>query len=441
MVSPKYFGVKKCRPDRLTSYDLGMAEMINWVRRDGVRSFSVRWRQAGIAQRETFARGTSAQNERRALAFRAAVEANGNRWPEDWEPGRGTRVVDDEQTFAEFAAVYIDSRTELQPRVRLDYERKVEILREVEILGDGGRLYRPFHQPLTRITERDIKAWLSQWSRSPKTLSNYHGLISAIMAEAVYLKLIPANPCTRTGVSRRRVKEQAREVVPLTHEQYHVLLSLEKDETIRDLVAVTVLTGLRMGEVLALWAEDVDLDRAKLTVRKAWKRKGKDGEEAVPAQLSKRLKPKHVSGSGHYLGAPKSLRSKRTISLSDPAVEALRRQMRDKQPDDFIFSTGYDKPFHVANFINRKWQALARRAVSAGLPDLHFHDLRHTHASWLLNAGVPLSTIQARLGHESIQTTVDIYGHLMCGSDDGVTALLNEVAQPRLVEVPDAEAG
>jgi integrase len=397
--------------------EVGMASVSSYARKDGGVSYQVKWREGGQWQSETFRSGTTAQNERRALAFKAAVEANDNRWPFGWIRGKGFVEADvPEETFEEFASGYIDRLINVQPRQRSSYRAMVRALVAVEI--DGRR---PFSGTIASISEDDIRLWLNLDERAAKTLANYHGLLYAVMADAQRRGLIQHNPCERTGVSKRRVKEQAREVVPLSSEQFATLR--EQAGELADMLTLAVGTGMRMGELAALWVEDIDFTAQTITIRKAWKREGDAGETDVPAWIKRRLKVKHKR-TAHYLGHPKSIASKRTIVFDEEVGEALERLCANKEADDFVVSLN-GRPIHHANFTNRQWRKVLDRAVALGVPNIHFHDLRHTHASWLIADGIPLPEIQRRLGHESIQITVDTYGHLLPQGGEQVKAAIS----------------
>ncbi len=170
-----------------------------------------------------------------------------------------------------------------------------------------------------------------------------------------------------------------------------------------DFVLVAVATGLRWGELTALKVKDLDLDGAvpMLTVRRAWKRNGRGAFEITDRGST-------------YLGKPKTKQSRRRVSLTPTTVAALRRAAAGKHTDELVFTSPEGGALNRHNFYNRRWQPARRRAREAGFTKSpRFHDLRHTHAAWLLSAGVPLPVVQRRLGHQSIRITVDIYGGLL----------------------------
>jgi integrase len=174
----------------------------------------------------------------------------------------------------------------------------------------------------------------------------------------------------------------------------------------RDLVTVAVATGLRWGELTALFKNDIDFETGLLTVRRAWKRQDPDN----PVE-KKHTKAKHKM-NGMYLGAPKTKRSRRTVSVQS-VLPILERLTDSRAQDDFVFVSlsGERVPLRNQVFYEHRWQPALDEAKKHGLPMRpRFHDLRHTFVGWLIQANVPLPVIQQLLGHESIQTTIDVYG-------------------------------
>jgi integrase len=109
---------------------------------------------------------------------------------------------------------------------------------------------------------------------------------------------------------------------------------------------------------------------------------------------------------------------------SKVVAEVLRRAAHGKAPDELLFSGVTGGPIEE-HFTDRRWAAAITAAAALGLRKRpRFHDLRHTHAEWLISAGVPLPVIQKRLGHESITTTVDVYGGLLDQAHEAADAAI-----------------
>jgi len=188
-------------------------------------------------------------------------------------------------------------------------------------------------------------------------------------------------------------------------------------EHAQDLVTALVGTGVRWGEASAWRASDWDIANRRIVVARAWKYTGTSARE---------------------LGAPKTLRSRRTLAVAEQVAEALDRAALGKAPGDYLFTAPMGGPWRSHNFHEQVWQPAVAYA-NGGYPRddagnerfkhkprppwrvpaveplgkrPRIHDLRHSCASWMIARGVQLPVIQSYLGHESIKTTIDRYGHL-----------------------------
>jgi integrase len=428
-------------------------------RTDGGSSYIVRWRlggtRGGKPQHETFSKASDERNLAQAEGFKRMVTAAGEEWPEGWVRGKG--FIRDRSTVApsaglssrsveEVGSEYVDQLVDCSPGQRKRYHAQLRLLKDLDIQGTSGP-YRPFDAAINKVTEDDVKAWLIGWKRSLKTKANYHGLLFGVFSYALERHEVNEHPLIRTAPKRNKIKQSQADLRFLTEQEFASVAKAAKDDG--DLLKVTAGTGMRYGEVTALWVSDVDLKHKTIRVNKAWKRDGDNGDQDVPAWLKKQLTAKHAM-RGHHLGNPKTPKSKRTIVISDEAVKILTRLVKGKLPDDFVFVSPTGLPLHNGDYYERVWLPLMGSIRKLGVAPFRFHDLRHTHVAWLIAGGVPLPHIQGRLGHESITTTIDTYGHLLPVGDDLIaavtdTALRGEEIHPRpalrLVEGGKADAG
>jgi len=164
---------------------------------------------------------------------------------------------------------------------------------------------------------------------------------------------------------------------------------------------------MRWGEATALQVQDLRLGGPGPTVnvQRAWKRSPRGAQ------------------SSFFLGPPKTRKARRLVALAPTQVDLARRLTQGVSPEAFLFRTPTGKAWRHSNFYNRKWIPAVAAAMETGLPPRpRIHDLRHSHVAWLVAANIPLPAIQARLGHESIQTTIDRYGHLVRSLDSDISA-------------------
>ena len=216
---------------------------------------------------------------------------------------------------------------------------------------------------------------------SPKTVLNVMVVLKEMFKHAVQWGYLDANPAQYA----ERPRSEEREMEILTPPEIRRLLDAA-DEPVRTLLLCAVLTGIRRGELLGLRWEDIDLEGHRLFVRRAlWRGK---------------------------VVTPQSRRSRRTIDLA-PTLRTALAKLPSRFQGGLVFCGTDGEPIDPDNFAHRDWAGVLRRA---GLRRIRFHDLRHTYASLLIAQGAHPKYIQAQLGHASIQTTLDRYGHLTPGA-------------------------
>lgn len=399
-----------------------MASIVGRPKKDGSVTYQVKWREAGDWQIEKFG------DEDSAGQFRKLVEAHGNKWPHGWVRGLG--FVDEEPVPGDvpleaWATRYVDRLTGIEERTREDYHRDVRL--HLALIHHADIRGRVVPATIGNITQDDVTDWVraeekgkpdpdaeGKWLRKPadpKSIANRHGLLFCIVQAAIDAtpQLRTTNCCKNTSLPRTddHVDE---EMTFLERDEYQRIAAEITDPDARALADWLVGTGMRWGEATALKVQDLNLlsDRPTANVQRAWKK----AEKGAP-------------GGAFYLGPPKTKRARRLIALSPVQVALARQQVTGRAPGDFVFRAAKGGEWRHSNYYNRKWKPAVAAAVAKGLPKRpRLHDLRHTHVAWLIGANIPLPAIQLRLGHESIQTTVDRYGHLVRGLDDDITATI-----------------
>jgi integrase len=175
---------------------------------------------------------------------------------------------------------------------------------------------------------------------------------------------------------------------------------------------VALFTGLRLGEVLALRWNNVDLDHKVIHVH---------------AALEQTL------AFGIRFKSPKSKAGRRDVTMPDVLVDVLREHRKaqlelrlqlgaGKLPDDaLLFATVNGEPL-APNLVSMLWGSFAR---GSGIPEVTFHGLRHTHASQLIDQGVDIATISKRLGHATPAITLGVYAHRFQRDDGKAAAAIN----------------
>jgi integrase len=291
----------------------------------------------------------------------------------------------DGHTVKNFIDRHLDALSGVEKKTVAEYRRY--LTRDIEpTLG---------HIPLSTLSRTDISRWvnkLCEAGSSGKTIQNKLGFLSGCLNVAVKEGLMPANPAA--GVRLPRTVQ--REMTFLTKDEYALLRAAFSDRY-QPLLDFLVASGCRFSEATALTPSDVDRVNNTVRINKAWKR--------TPG-----------SGEGNYeLGQPKTRRSIRTVNVPKSVLDQL------DYGREWLFTNSHGGPIRLYSWRTNVWVkslAKARRKDSKS-PDKvvlekhpRIHDLRHTCASWLLSARVPLITVSDHLGHEDTSVTAKIYGHL-----------------------------
>lgn len=292
-------------------------------------------------------------------------------------------------TFEEFSAKWLAeyAKPRVKPSTYDGYRRYIE-----NHLNPAFGTY-----PLTAITTGQVQEFVSKQlaaGRSGKTVNNFLVPLKKMLSDAVKSGYLAYNPAA--DVERARVVHKEMRV--LTPAEVGRLLAAAEPEY-ELLFRVAVYTGVRSGELLALRWGDVDWERSQLCVRRSvW-----NGQ----------------------VGAPKSARGVRRINLGPRLLAALRAAKSEGcPPEQLIFRNREGTFLDPRNVVQRHFQPTLKLA---GLPHIRFHDLRHTFASLLIARGAHPKVIQDQLGHASIQTTLDRYGHLLPAAHEHLGAALEEL--------------
>jgi integrase len=177
---------------------------------------------------------------------------------------------------------------------------------------------------------------------------------------------------------------------------------------------------MRRGELLALKWQDIDLEKRMLQIRRILTR--------IPSKLP---------GKGFEETEPKTDKGRRSIVLPPFAVEALKRhrlrQLEEKlkagpawNDHDYVFCTSIGTHLHPTRDVLDVLKSLLKKA---GLPNIRFHDLRHSSATMLLSMKVHPKIVQEVLGHSQISMTMDIYSHVLLSMQEEAMGKINDVLQ------------
>ena len=235
---------------------------------------------------------------------------------------------------------------------------------------------------------------------SPRLVVMIHAVLHRSLNQALKLGLIGRNPASAVT----RPKLQHKEMKTLDDTQVRHLLLAAKNTRYEALLQLAVTTGMRQGELLGLRWSDFDWNSRRLRVQRQLQR---------------------IEHQGLVYCEPKTKAGRRVIVLGKSTIEKLRLhyelQQLERQfagdrwkENDLIFPSTIGTPNEPTNLI-KHFKILLKQA---GLPDIRFHDLRHTAATLMLQQGIHPKVVQERLGHSNISMTMDIYSHVLPSMQD-----------------------
>lgn len=293
-------------------------------------------------------------------------------------------------TFEELASLWLENyKTTVKPSTFENVRSKVEKMTEEHFEG----------LKLKKITVAYCQRVVIELSKSYVLYSHYLSVINRIFKYAVLMDILNSNPFDK--VIRPKSRQTQRKGNFLTKEELKEFLKLAQTATLSyffPLVHLMAYTGLRQGEALALKWSDIDFEDKKIIVNKTavW------------------IKEKQT------LQTPKTKNSKRVISIDPTTLSILKNWKKDQikiyfkngkhfeGDDNFIFTNQQGDWVQIHNFI----PYFKRFVTGHDLKPITPHGLRHTHASLLFSAGVEPKNISDRLGHSTVQITLDLYTHI-----------------------------
>ncbi len=300
----------------------------------------------------------------------------------------GVPTIIKRQTVEQYLKSWLDIiKPSIRERTWVRYEQYVR-LHAIPRIGKLS-MEKLTAQHLQRLYADRLDAGLS-----PTTVHHLHATMHKALSQAVRWNVVARNVADLVDPPRI-VKH---EMETLSPENARRLLSAATADRMEGLFTLALTTGMREGELLGLRWRDVRLDDATLEVRGSLQR----------------------VAAGLVVMEPKTKHSRRRVGLTEAAVAALRRH-RVRQAEerrrlgarwaesDFVFTDEVGMPIDATKFLRNSFRPLLR---AAGLPDMRFHDLRHTAATLVLGRGIHPKIVSEMLGHSQIAITLDLYSHV-----------------------------
>lgn len=281
----------------------------------------------------------------------------------------------------------------LKPKIKEDYAAVVRRYIKDTRLG---------HRKLGQLTPAEVQAWVNELNTrlAAQTVRNAHARLHKALAVAVRQRYIAKNVADEIELPSVRTPP----IQPLDFEQARALLAVLKGHRWEALYWLALNLGMRQGELLGLTWEALNLDAGTLRVFRQLQR------------------IKHPEGGKMFvLQSTKTKAGDRLLQLDSDLVALLREHQRVQAEEaalrgaawkntlGLVFVTDTGAPIHFSDLVKQFKGALKK----AGLPNIRFHDLRHTAATLMLADGVPLVTVSKILGHSSPAITAMIYAHAL----------------------------
>ena len=303
-------------------------------------------------------------------------------------------------------------RSQLRPSTFDGYSRTVK----AHVIPHIGGI------PLQKLSPEDLDALYAKLEESgrrdgkkgglsKKSVRHVHAIIHKALADAQRKGTVIRNVASLADAPKLSAAKR-KEMKVWTHDELARFLTLARQHRFFAAWFVASHTGMRRGEVLGLRWSDLDLDTARLSVRQA---------VIIVAYETQISDIKTDTG-------------RRTIDLCERTIEVLKkwRERQDEEQEllgaeyqdgDFVFASQDGSPVNPDYFS----QCFDRLIAKSGLPRIRLHDLRHTHATILLKAGVPVKVVSERLGHASPAFTITVYQHVMPGMQADAATLFSDL--------------
>ena len=236
---------------------------------------------------------------------------------------------------------------------------------------------------LDEITPADVRTWQNAMMKldySPQYLRKVDSLLSSVFKYGVRFFGMKVNPSKLAGSIGNY---SSKKVDFWTLEEFTEFIKYVKDQRLHLIYDILYWTGMRIGEVLALTPQDIDLAEQTIQVDKTFKRYHKKD----------------------IISPPKTKKSNRKVFINKGLTEEIRDYLtlnRQIGTDERMFTLSFDSVR----------DRLERTARKAGVKRIKIHDLRHSHASLLISMNITPLMVSERLGHEKVETTLNIYSHL-----------------------------
>lgn len=319
--------------------------------------------------------------------------------------GSGDIEYRETPTLSEWCYLWLERYARnLKPNIREDYRSVVRLYIEAHSIGK---------RKIDKLTYVQVQDWVDQLSDrvSAQTVRGAHARLHRALEVAVKRRLLVTNPSDGIDLPSARPPQ----IRPLSFQQASALLQIVKGDRWAAIYHLAIITGMRQSEILGLTWQAIDFEKSQIRIYQQLRR--------IP-----------TGGANEFaLLSTKTVSSDRTLTLDGDMLNLLLWHQQNQLEEakiaatwgnhlDLVFVTQSGKPIHMSNLL-KHFKGLL---IKAKLPDMRFHDLRHTAATLMLANSVPLATVSKVLGHSSIAVTAKIYAHAL---DESKTAAISGLSE------------
>jgi integrase len=328
---------------------------------------------------------------------------------------QGIDLTIQQPTVAEWCMTWLEHfATNLKPNIRDDYEGVIARYIEAESIGQ---------RKLDKLTPAHVQAWVNSLNQkiAPLTVRNAHARLHKALEVAVRNSYVARNVATATELP----PVPKAQIHPLSFDEAQRLLDAVEDHRWAALYRLALNLGMREAELFGLTWPAINFERGTIRI----------------FQQLRRARPKRGERRQFVLQTVKTKAGERTLKLDADLLDVLRAHKRnydeerallgDKWRDPWgalVFTSDTGGPIFIGGLLKHFKSALK----AAGLPQIRFHDLRHTAATLMLADGVPLVTVSKVLGHSSPSITAAIYAHALDESkSEAIAGLSKRLKRPK----------
>lgn len=306
-----------------------------------------------------------------------------------------SQQADFNMAFEEFLKLYYE---DMEPRLRVNTMKNKKYIIDLKILPYFAK------KSISSITAADIRKWqneLISQGYSQTYLRTINNQLTAIFNYAVKYYDLKNNPCRKAGSMG---KNKADEMLFWTKEEFSKFIDGIMDKQKSYTAFMTLFwTGMRLGELLALTPGDIDFEHKTISISKSYQRI--DGKDVITP--------------------PKTPKGRRIITVPDFLLADIRDYM-----DSIYCLNDTDRLFQVTKYFME--HEMRRGIKNSGVKRIRIHDFRHSHCALLFEMGISPLEVAERLGHEQVETTLNIYAHIYPNKQKQLSDKLEKVYREEL---------